>query len=98
MWGQSFGGPDRVVEPHQEIARVERRAGDVVVERVNQAEELVDRQIRVVLDGDSYTQIAEAWGEPGQDLASRGDLRCPGRIDAEPGMAVGDVDPRVRAA
>ena len=62
--GQPLGGPDGVVEPHDQVARVERHARDVRVEPVEQAEQFVDGQVGVGLDRDLDAPLAEPRGEP----------------------------------
>ena len=58
--GEPAGKLDRIIEPHHDVARVERDPGHVGIEPVEEGHELVAGQIGVVLDGQSDSQAFEA--------------------------------------
>ena len=96
--GQPLGQLDRIIEPHHQVAGIERHAGDVGVEPVEDRDQLVAGQIGVGLDRQPYSQVLEARSEPLDDVDRRLDLAGPGSVGPEAVVAIADVNPGMAAS
>ena len=62
--GQPLGQLDRIIQPHHQVAGIERHSGDVGVEPVEHRDQLVAGQIGMGLDRQPDSQVLEARSEP----------------------------------
>jgi hypothetical protein len=95
---EPLGGADRVIQPHDEVAGVERDPRDLGPEPVDHRQELVGGQVGVRLQGDADAQVEQPRPQARQHVERRGLLHHPRDVGPEPIVAVADVGAGVAAA
>ena len=95
--GQPARPLERIVQPHHQVARIERHPGDIGAQALQNRDQLISGEIGVSLDRQPYPQVHETWSEPLDDLDRPLDLTGPGAFRAKAVVAVSDVHAGVAA-
>ncbi len=95
---QELGCLDRVVQPHDQIARIQRDRGDIAPESIQHGGQFVHGQVGVGFDCDLDSEVGKLWRQEAYYLDGGVDLSRPGNVAPEPIVAISHVGAGVTAA
>ena len=90
---EPFDRPHRVIEPHQEVARVKQDPGGLRIKAIEQPKQFIHRKIRVRLDREAKLPLAKDRRDASEDVYRRVDLLGPGRVGPKSIVPITHVNP-----